>query len=165
MISLLLLSSALAGDLSRAWRGTPYGLATVLAEPPSEHCTQGPEPTIAWTCAQTVGEAPVTVRYWAEEGYYWGVGVECKGFTACQTLFEALYEAWDVSFSKKLEGDTSALADGFWNVMGSARGETSGVWTYNRYSDQGSVLLVQMGLQRAAIAKRKAAAQKTAEDL
>ena len=55
MISLLLLSSALAGDLSRAWRGTPYGLATVLAEPPSEHCTQGPEPTIAWTCAQTVG--------------------------------------------------------------------------------------------------------------
>ena len=93
------------------------------------------------------------------------MGVECKGFTACQTLFEALYEAWDVSFSKKLEGDTSALANGFWNLMGSERGETSGVWTYNRYSDQGSVMLVQMGLQRAAIAKRKAAAQKTAEDL
>jgi hypothetical protein len=165
MISLLLLSSALAGDLSRAWRGTPYGLATVLAEPPSQHCTQAPEPTVAWACAQTVGDAAVTVRYRVEEGYYWGVSVECNGFTACQTVFETVFEAWDVPYQTKREGDTSALADGFWNVMGSARGETSGVWSYNRYSSQGSVLLVQMGLQRAAAAARKAAAQKAAEDL
>jgi len=64
MISLLLLSSALAGDLSRAWRGTPYGLATVLAEPPSQHCTQAPEPTVAWElrAAQAPEAAPMPVR-------------------------------------------------------------------------------------------------------
>jgi hypothetical protein len=154
-----------AADLSRAWRKTPYGLATVLEQPPSEGCTKAPERIVAWACPQTVGDAEVTVHYMAEEEFFFGVSVECVGFSACQTLYGAVYEAWDEPFTRKIESDTSALADGVWNLLGAQDGETVGTWSYNRYTSRGSLFILQMGLQRAVEAKRKAAAQKAAEDL
>lgn len=165
LVSLSLLSSAEAADLSRAGRGTPYGLASVLAEPPSEGCVKAPEEAVAWSCPQEVGGVPILVHYIVNDGYYVGVTVECDGFSACQVLHGAVSAAWDVPYTLEHASDRAPLADGFWNLLGSQRGETTGCWTYSPYRSKGMLTLVQMGLRRLVEAKRAAAALKAAEDL
>lgn len=165
ILLLALLPLAFAGRLDDGWRGTPYGPAENMAQPPNPDCVANPEPSVGWRCPERVGDAAVSVSYLVDEGRYFGVIVECQGYADCAILREAVHAAWSVPFTPKHDRDTSVLPDGFWQLSAVSRDGVSAVWAYNRYSGKGSASVFHTGLVKQVEAARKARAARAGAGL
>lgn len=153
-----------AGKLEAGWRGIPYGDPSVLNTPPTAECLSLPETGARWSCPETVGGEPVMVHYVVDENLYAGVLIECKSYTACRALFDTVTMAWKVPFRPEIEGDTSLLADGIFNMAGAKDGVVAS-WTYNRFTFSGQLVTADMKVGHEQKRRRLERAAAAAESI
>jgi len=156
---LLLISSAQAGKLASGWKALPFGSDSVLVKAPLPGCLASTEPGIRWQCHDQIGGVNLALHYLSQEGLFWGVMVQCKGFDECFTFREILNQAWGPGRPKR-DFATDTMDDRVWidQTVGAS-------WDWNQFTNTGTVLLLDKNLFERVRAADRDAARKAAEAL
>ena len=148
-----------AGKLAEGFRGVPWGDAAPLVEPPAEGCARDPEPGIKWRCPITVGGVPVVAAWAVEHSLFNAVVVSVEGFNEADKLFNVLQAAYGKG-RKENEYQSGSLPDWRWRD-----GVVTAGWSYNRFSEQGTLVLLHLDHVRDVRQRNKDKAAESAGDL
>lgn len=159
LLSMLLLSTALAGKLAEGFRGLPYGPAAVLDVAPGESCAANTESGVRWNCQVRLGEANVEVAYMVQEGLFFGIVIHATGYVNAAAFFDVLVAGYGAGTPANTYDDTK-LADRRWQD-----GSVIGSWSYNKYSDKAQFIAFEQTLMTTIKTAEKERAKAAASGL
>lgn len=109
---LLTISFAHAGALQDGILGVAWGRRDTFPAPAAD-CRANPEPGVAWTCEQSIGDKPVSTSYRYEHQLLHGVRVRGLGSSLCSELLDVLQASFGPG-EKWEQADPSKLAERMW---------------------------------------------------